>query len=125
MCRSHIYFATDHTEKVCEKQLISNSFQDILRGYLENLEKKCQGMGIPIRGEHLFTLCFADDQVVIAQDEEDLGYMMRRLKEEYERAGLEINLDKTEYLQTNCNFTQNLAIDGNTEIKGANKFKYS
>ena len=81
-------------------------------------------MGIPIRDEYLFTLCFADDQVVIAQDEEDLSYMMRKLKEEYEDAGLEINLDKTEFLQTISNVTENLNIDSSIEIKGTEKFKY-
>ncbi|XP_039291037.1 uncharacterized protein LOC120352822 [Nilaparvata lugens] len=81
-------------------------------------------MGIPMREEHLFTLCFADDQVVIAQDEEDLSYMMRRLNEEYKDARLEINLDKTEYLQTNSEVTQNLKVDDDVEIKGTDKFKY-
>lgn len=61
-------------------------------------------MGIPIRDEQLFTLYFfADDQVVLAQYEEDLSYMIRKLKDEYKEAGLEINLDKTENLKINRN----------------------
>ena len=55
-------------------------------------------MEIPIRNEHLYTLCFPDYQVVIAQDEEDLSYMVRKLNEEYTKIGLEINIKKTEYL---------------------------
>lgn len=80
-------------------------------------------MGIPIRNEHLYTLSFADDQVVIAQDEEDLSYMVRKLKEEYSKVGLQINFDKTEYLTTEEN-VEDLAIEENLEILGVDKFKY-
>lgn len=55
-------------------------------------------MGIPLNESILFTLCFADDQVVLAQDYEDLAYMTRKLVEEYEIWGLEVNISKTEYM---------------------------
>lgn len=58
-------------------------------------------MEIPIRYKPLFTLCFAEDQVVIAKDEEEVSYILRKLKVEYEQSGLEINFDKTEYLEIN------------------------
>lgn len=45
-------------------------------------------------GQQLFTFCFADGQVVVAQDEKDSSYMIRKLNKEYEEDGLEINLDK-------------------------------
>ncbi|XP_030747136.1 uncharacterized protein LOC115875769 [Sitophilus oryzae] len=55
-------------------------------------------MGIPV-GEHiLYSLSFADDQVVIAQDSYDLEFMLNRLHEEYERWGLKISFKKTEFL---------------------------
>ena len=41
---------------------------------------------------------FADDQVLLAQDHEDVEYMARKLKEEYEKWGLAVNLEKTKYL---------------------------
>ena len=37
-------------------------------------------------------------QVVIAKDEEDLSYMVRKPNEEYTKMGLEINIKNTEYL---------------------------
>ena len=40
----------------------------------------------------------ADDQVVIAQEFEDVEYMLRKLLEEYEKWGLKVNLDKTFYM---------------------------
>ncbi|XP_050502979.1 uncharacterized protein LOC126882213 [Diabrotica virgifera virgifera] len=45
------------------------------------------------------TLFFADDQVVVANDEEDMDYMFRKLKKEYEKWGLNMNMSKTEYLK--------------------------
>ncbi|XP_072378004.1 uncharacterized protein [Diabrotica undecimpunctata] len=55
-------------------------------------------MGLSIGDETLYTLHYADDQVVIAQDKEDLEYMARKLMEEYKKCSLEVNLQKTQYL---------------------------
>ena len=46
----------------------------------------------------MYTLQFADDQVVLAGDKEDLEYMTRKLTETYEKWGLDMNLNKTKYL---------------------------
>lgn len=35
-------------------------------------------MGIPLKNEMLYTLCFADDQVVKTQNYEDICYMTRK-----------------------------------------------
>jgi len=55
-------------------------------------------MGVPLENITLYTLQFADDQVVLAGDKEDLEYMTRKLKETYEKCGLDLNLNKTKYL---------------------------
>ncbi|XP_072375789.1 uncharacterized protein [Diabrotica undecimpunctata] len=55
-------------------------------------------MGLSIEDETVYTLHYADDQVVIDQDKEDLEYMARKLMEEYKKWGLEVNLQKTQYL---------------------------
>ena len=68
--------------------------------------------------------CFADDQVVIAQDEEDLSYIVRKLNEEYTKMGLEINIKNTEYLTIRDEETTDLEVDGNVKIRGTDKFKY-
>ena len=65
---------------------------------LKQWKKKCKGMGVDLDGVCLYTLQFADDQVIIANDKEDLEYMARRLQEEYRKWGLEINTQKTKYL---------------------------
>ena len=70
-------------------------FKIYLEQALKNWKKKCGGMGIPLNdGTTLYTLCFADDQVVLAQDREDLEYMARNLIEEYSKWGLEVNIKK-------------------------------
>lgn len=99
-------------------------FKIYLEDTLRIWKKKCQGMGLPIRNEHLYTLCFADDQVIIAQDEEDICYMLRKLTEAYKEAGMEINYKKTEYLETNSDLIKDLEVEDNIVIKGVTKFKY-
>ena len=47
---------------------------------------------------HIYSLNFADDQVLLAQDHDDVEYMARKLKEEYEKWGLNINLEKNKYI---------------------------
>ena len=99
-------------------------FKIFLESALSLWKMKCQGMGIPVRNSHLYTLCFADDQVVIAQDEDDMSYMVRKLQEEYIKAGLEINLKKTEYLAITEDNIKNLTLSDGMEITGTDKFKY-
>jgi hypothetical protein len=55
-------------------------------------------MGIPIQNTHMYSLNFADDQVIIAQDHDDMEFMAQKLKEEYEKWGLTMNLEKTKYI---------------------------
>lgn len=54
-------------------------------------------MEIPIGDETLYTLSFADDQVLIAVVTDDSYCILRKLKEEYERWGFPINYEKSEY----------------------------
>ncbi|XP_044766946.1 uncharacterized protein LOC123322925 [Coccinella septempunctata] len=56
-------------------------------------------MGIQMNDECLSTLLFADDQVIVTNDENDADYMFRKLKEEFEAWGLTINMNKSEYLK--------------------------
>jgi len=56
-------------------------------------------MGIPIQNTYVYSLSFADDQVLLAQDRDDMEYMARKLKEEYGKWGLAINLEKTKYVR--------------------------
>jgi len=45
-------------------------------------------MVITIQNTYVHSLTFADDQVLLAQDHDDMEYMARKLKEEYENGDL-------------------------------------
>ena len=51
-------------------------------------------MGLEIQDTKLYSMLFADDQLLIAQDYEDLEYMTRKLIDEYELWGLKLNAKK-------------------------------
>jgi hypothetical protein len=53
----------------------------------------------------------ADDHVVTTRGVEDANYIRRKLEEEYEKWGLEINYGKTEYLGTD--HTEELQVNEN------------
>ena len=69
------------------------------------------------------TLQFADDQVVLAGDKEDLEYMKRKLKETYEKWGLDMNLNKSKYLCVGETHN-NLKLDEDSEIEVCQEYKY-
>ena len=83
---------TKGLRQVCS--LSPTLFKIYLERVLRNWKRKCQPMGIPIQNTHVYSLNFADDQVLLAQDHDDMEYMARKLKEEYEKWGLTINLEK-------------------------------
>jgi hypothetical protein len=52
-------------------------------------------MGIELNeNTNLYTLHFGDDQVTCVNDKDDLEYLARQLKEEYESCGLTMNVQK-------------------------------
>ncbi len=97
-------------------------FKIYIQEALTNWRRKCTQMGIKIGNSYLTSLFFADDQVIIANDEEDMDYMIRKLTAEYEEWGLTINLNKTEYLKIKDEEKDDqLSI---TKIKKCDEFKY-
>jgi hypothetical protein len=59
--------------------------------------------------------------VIIAQDTEDAGYMLKILVEEYMKWGLQINWGKTEHLTLDPGAG---IVTATGQIKAVNKFKY-
>ncbi|XP_044755011.1 uncharacterized protein LOC123313964 [Coccinella septempunctata] len=81
-------------------------------------------MGIEIDESCLTTLFFGDDQVIIANCEEDIDYMLRKLKEEYEKWGLNINMKKTEYLHIGGEQEEEDPSLQLREIRSCKEYKY-
>jgi hypothetical protein len=71
-----------------------NLFKIYLERLLRDWKRKCQPMGIPIQNTYVHSPNFADDQVLLAQGHDDMEYMTKKLKEEYEKWELTINLEK-------------------------------
>lgn len=97
-------------------------FKIYLYEALKEWRAKCKGMGIPIGNDYLYTLHFADDQVICAQDEHDAQYMLNKLTDEYAKWGLDINVNKTEYMVVGAK-GQNLNVKGQN-IKCVERYKY-
>ena len=51
--------------------------------------------GIKIAGKIINTLRYADDTTLMAQSEEELKSLLMKVKEESEKVGLKLNIQKT------------------------------
>ena len=55
-------------------------------------------LGIKIAGRNINNLRYADDTTLIAQSEEELKSLLREVKEESEKVGLKLNIQKTKIM---------------------------
>ena len=79
-------------------------------------------MGVYVGDTCVYTLQFADDQIIIANDKDDIEYMTKKLQEEYKLWGLEINTQKTKYLPIGAE-PSNIKI-GTDEIEACDRYTY-
>ena len=54
--------------------------------------------GIKIVGRNINTLRYADDTTVMAQSEEELKTLLMKVKEESEKVGFKLNIQKTKIM---------------------------
>ena len=54
--------------------------------------------GIKIAGRNTNNLSYADDTTLIAESEEELKSLLMKVKEESEKVGLKINIQKTKIM---------------------------
>ena len=54
--------------------------------------------GIKIAGRNVNNLRYADDTTFMAESEEELKSLLRKVKEESEKAGLKLNIQKTKIM---------------------------
>lgn len=52
-------------------------------------------MGLPVNECTIHTLLFADDQLMIAHDLDDIEFMKSKLIQEYNTWGLKVNMEET------------------------------
>ena len=57
--------------------------------------------GIKIAGRNINNLRYVDDTILMAESEEELKRFLKKLKEEREKAGLKLNIQKTKIMASN------------------------
>ena len=57
---------------------------------------------IKIAGRNINKLRYADDTILMAESEEELKSLLMRVKEESEKAGLKLNIQKTKIMASNA-----------------------
>ena len=59
--------------------------------------------GIKIARRNINNLRYADDTILMAESEEELKSLLMRVKEESEKAGLKLNIQKTKIMVSGSN----------------------
>ena len=54
--------------------------------------------GIKIAGRNINNLRYADDTILMAESEEELNSLLKKVKEESEKVGLKLNIQKTKIM---------------------------
>ena len=67
-------------------------------------------VGIKIAGRNINNLRYADDTTLMAESEEELKSLLIRVKEEIEKVGLKLNIQKTKIMASGP--ITSLEIDG-------------
>ena len=68
--------------------------------------------GIKIAGRNINNLRYPDDTTLMAENEEELKSLLMKVKEESEKAGLKVNIQKTKIIASSL--ITSLQIDGET-----------
>ena len=68
------------------------------REIIKGIEKKMQTYEHWYKSHKDTTLKFTGDQVLLVESKENLEYMAKMIKEEYEKWGFSMNNNKTKYL---------------------------
>ena len=68
--------------------------------------------GIKIVGGNINNLRYADDTTLMAESEEELKSLLVKLKEESEKVGLKLNIQKTKIMESG--YITSWQIDGET-----------
>ena len=68
--------------------------------------------GIKISGRNINNLRYADDTTLMAENEEELKRLLMKVKEESEKVGLKLNIQKTKIMESGS--ITSWQIDGET-----------
>ena len=78
--------------------------------------------GVRIGGRKVTNLRYADDTALMSEEEEDLRPMVKRVKEESKKAGLQLNVKKTK-IMTNQGLVE-FQIEPGVKLETVNSFDF-
>ena len=98
---------------VCQCYILSPSLFNLYAEYMmRNAELEEAQAGIKIAGRNIINLRYADDTTLVAESEEELKSLLMRVKEESEKVGLKLIIQKIKIMASGpITFWQ---IDGET-----------
>ena len=79
---------------------------------MRNAELDEAQAGIKIAGRNISNLRYADDTTLMAESEEELKSLLKKVKEESEKVGLKLNIQKTKIMASGS--ITSWQIDGET-----------
>jgi len=84
---------------VCQGCILSPCFFNLYAVYImRNVDLDEAQAGIKIAGRNTNNLRYADDTTIMAESEEELKSLLMKVKEESEKVGLKLNIQKTKII---------------------------
>ena len=84
---------------VCQSYTLSPCFFNLYAEYIiRNAGLEEAQAGIKIAGRNIKNLRYADDTTLMAESEEELKSLLMKVKEESEKVGLKLNIQKTKIM---------------------------
>ena len=98
---------------VCQGYMLSSSLFDLYAEYImRNARLDEAQAGNKITGRNTNNLRYADDTILVAESEEELKSLLMKVKEESEKVGLKLNIQKTNIIASSP--ITSWQIDGET-----------
>ena len=98
---------------VCQGSILSPCLLNLYREYImRNAGLEEAQAEIKIAGRNINNLTYADDTTIMAESEEELKSLLMKVKEENEKVGLKLNIQKTKIMASSPNTSWQ--IDGET-----------
>ena len=98
---------------VCQNCILSSSLFNLYAEYITRNPRQDEAQaGIEIAGENVNNFRYADDTTLMAESKEDLKSLLMNVKEESEKVGLKLNIQKTKIVTSGL--ITSWRIDGET-----------
>ena len=79
----------------------SNVTLDSIQTVMQSLRNHNQAFLVIFPGRNINNLSYANDTILMAESEEELKCILMKAKEESEKAGLKLNMQKTKIMASN------------------------